>query len=108
MKKKTAKKTAHKTPLTGNQRGLREVVALGGQNSDWPAVSNSADSQIWQNIFLLRMRMRDLWDTNPYFNKYRELLCANVLGENGIMLRCDIKETEDRIIHTPDEKAYIR
>ena len=52
--------------------------------------------------------MRDLFDTNPYFAKYRELIWANVFGEKGIMLRMKVKETEDRVVHSPDERAYIR
>lgn len=90
------------------ERGYREVIALGGQNSDWQIESLGQDAKIWQNIFMLRARMRDLFDTNPYFAKYRELLWANVFGDRGIMLRMKIKEEEDRVIHSPDEKAAIR
>lgn len=107
MKKKASK--SKKTAQHGSQhRDLREIVAVGGQNSDWNINSFSMDSQMWQNQFLLRARMRDLWMSNPYFGKYRETLAANIFGSQGIMLRMKIKETEDRVIHAPNEKAAIR
>lgn len=88
-------------------RSYREVLAVGGQNSDWPLTAFTTDSDVWQNIFALRARSRDLWATNSYFSKYRELLGANVFGESGIMYRGKIKETEDRVIHSADEKWAI-
>ena len=91
-----------------SQRGYREVIAVGGQNDDWALDTVGEDSKIWQNIFYLRARMRDLFDTNPYFSKYRELIWANVFGEKGIMLRMKVKETEDRVVNSPDERAFIK
>lgn len=88
-------------------KGYRDIVSLGGQNSDWVMQSLSEDADLWQNAYALTSRVRDLFKTNPIYVKYRELLWANVFGENGIMLRMKIKETEDRVIHTPDEKLAL-
>jgi lambda family phage portal protein len=86
------------------QRGYRETAAVGGQNGDWPLSLIGEDSAVWQNIWAIRARMRDLFDTNPYYIKYRETLWANIFGDTGIMLRMKVKETEDRVVHSPDEK----
>ena len=90
------------------QRGYQAMAAVGGQNGDWPLSLIGEDSEVWQNIYTLRGRMRDLYRTNPYYQKYRELLWANVFGEKGITLRMKVKETEDRVINAPQEKAAIR
>lgn len=87
------------------KRGYHEVAAVGGINEDWWTSSLSEDADLWQNAWLLTSRMRDLFKTNPIFIKYRELLWANIFGENGIMLRMKIKETEDRVIHTSDDAS---
>jgi lambda family phage portal protein len=105
LERKLAKLRANPPGL--ETRGYREVVAVGGQNSDWPVNVLSEDSEIWQNIFMLRARMRDLWRTNPYFDKYRNQIASNVFGIQGIMLRMKIKETEDRVIHSADEKWML-
>lgn len=94
-------------PAQEQTRGYREIVAVGGQNSDWAVTVLSEDSEIWQNIFMLRARMRDLWRTNPYFQKYRDQIAANVFGLQGIMLRMKVKEKEDRVIHSEGEKWML-
>lgn len=109
MKVVDALTTTWKKIFSGKQnaRGYRDIVSLGGQNSDWVMQSLSEDADLWQNAYALTSRVRDLFKTNPLYVKYRELLWANVFGENGIMLRMKIKETEDRVIHTPDEKFAL-
>lgn len=103
-KSTTLKGAAKKATAILAERGYREVVAVGGQNSDWAVNTFGEDSDVWQNIFLLRARCRDLFRTNGVMSKYREELAANVMGEHGIMLRMKCKETEDRVIHAADEK----
>lgn len=89
------------------ERGYREVVAVGGVNSDWPINQLGEDSEIWQNAYLLTARVRDLFRTNPTFQKYRDLLWANIFGSDGIMLRMKIQETEDRVVNSPDEAKTL-
>jgi lambda family phage portal protein len=48
--------------------------------------------------------VRDLFRTNPLYQAYRETVWANVFGSEGIMLRMNVLETEDRVINTPEEK----
>jgi lambda family phage portal protein len=107
-KRKTSKPRAKKqSKQPGNtlaRRGYRDIVGTGSANADWWVSSLSEDADLWQNSFLLTSRMRDLFKTNPIFVKYRELLWANIFGENGIMLRMKIKETEDRVVNAPPEK----
>lgn len=90
-----------------SERGFRDVTSVGGVNADWALQSMSEDADVWQNAYALTSRCRDLFKTNPLYIKYRELLWANIFGENGIGLRMKVKETESRIIHTADEKAFL-
>ncbi len=93
-----------KTAPAIQERGYREVISVGGQNSDWPVSMIGEDSDVWQNAWALTSRVRDLFRTNPLYQAYRETVWANVFGSEGIMLRMDILETEDRVIHGPEEK----
>lgn len=94
-------------PKPLSKRGYREVLGVGNINADWPISMLSEDSEIWQNGWLLISRMRDLFRVNPHFIKWREHLWSQIFGPNGIMTRYKIKETEDRIVNTPDEKWLL-
>jgi lambda family phage portal protein len=100
-KRKPSKKVAAPT----QERSYREILSSIG--NDWVTSNLQIDAEVFQNVFSLRAAMRDLWRSNPYLAKYQEQLAANVFGENGIMLRSKIKETEDRVVYAPDEKAAL-
>ena len=51
---------------------------------------------------------RSLWKENPYLVAYSDEMDANVFGPNGITLRMKIKETEDRVVHSAEEKSFLR
>jgi lambda family phage portal protein len=87
-------------------RAYKEVAGVGGINSDWAITALSEDSDVWQNQFILRSRMRDLFRTDSYFAKWIEESWANVFGSEGINCRMRVKETEDRVVYAPDEKAF--
>lgn len=91
------------------ERSYREVISVGGTNSDWSIGEGtlSQDSALWQNIFLMRSRSRDLFRTNFLFQAYQRLIVNNVFGDEGIMLTMGIQETEDRVVHAPDEKQAL-
>ena len=109
MKKRTTKKTATKTAQPLVTRGYREAASVGGgANADWQLSMLGEDSDVWQNAWALTSRVRDLFRTNSTFVSYRETFWANVYGSNGIMLRSTVKENEDRVVHSADEKAAIR
>lgn len=84
------------------ERSFREILSSAG--SEWVTAGISIDAEVFQDVFGLRAAMRDLWRCNPYLAKYQEQLAANVFGENGIMLRSQVKETEDRVVYAEDEK----
>lgn len=86
-------------------KGYAEAIGANKQNADWIMDFKSDDANSWQYRWLVSSRMRDLADTNPYVIKYVDELWANTYGEQGIMLRSKVQETEDRVIHTPDEKS---
>src|SRR5215469_5740132 len=94
--------------LLQSVRAYKEVAAVGGINSDWAVNAISEDSDIWQNIFLLRQRSRDLFRTDVYFKKYREELWSNVFGSTGYSMRLLIKETDDRVVYSDPEKSYLK
>lgn len=101
------KKASRRTGSQLETRGYREVTAVGGQNQDWNISMLGEDSDVWQNVWLLTSRVRDLFKTNPTFVKYREMLWANVFGAKGIMLRMKIQEQADRVVYSADEKACL-
>ncbi len=90
------------------KRAYKEIVGIGGINSDWALSGISEDSDVWQNIFALRSRSRDLFRTDVYFKKYKEELWANVYGAEGITCRMEIKEQEDRVVYSAAEKSFLR
>lgn len=101
------KSRATKSSALLETRGYREVTAVGGQNQDWSISMLGEDSDVWQNVWLLTSRVRDLFKTNPTFVKYREMLWSNVFGAKGIMLRMKIQEQADRVVYSADEKACL-
>lgn len=106
--KKRARKSTRVAPKI-QQRTYQELASVGGGiNSDWNLDISGEDSLAWQYSWLLTSRVRDLARCNPTFQRYRDLIWAGVFGPEGIRLRSKIKETEDRVIQSPDEKAAIR
>ncbi len=104
---------AVQTPTTAatatlSKRDYKSVVGIGGINSDWAISALSEDADVWQNIFALRSRSRDLFRTDCYFSKYREELWANVFGSEGITCRLRIKETEDRVVYASAGKEFAQ
>jgi lambda family phage portal protein len=89
------------------ERGFTGMAGRTNVNSDWNPSMIGDDADLWQSAYALTAKMRDLFKTNPIYVKYRELLWANIYGENGIMCRMKIKETEDRVIYSPDEKKAL-
>lgn len=100
--------TKWRQPVPAQERGYRESVSAGGSNADWPMGMLTEDADCFQNAWALTSRVRDLFRTNPMYQSYRETLWANVYGSEGIMLRMRVKEQEDRVVYTPEEKAAIR
>ncbi len=100
-------KVASKTVEVSSQRGYREVSGIGTYNKDWAFNMLGEDSDVWQNAWALTSRCRDLARTVPLFQKYRETSWANVFGDKGILLRCRIKETGDRVVYASDEKKAL-
>ena len=96
MKKKSAASKTRVVSEPLHERTYKELVSIGGQNSDWGLSLLSEDSEVWQNAWALTSRVRDLFRCNPLYQAYRETLWANVLGSNGITLRMDITEDEER------------
>lgn len=107
--KKPAKIKRRKSPAKtpASERGYREVVAIGGGNSDWVAQAQSEDADVLFNAYALIGRMRDLFKVNRHYVKWREHLWSQIFGPNGIMTRYKIKETEDRVVNAPDEKFAL-
>lgn len=90
------------------KRGYNELYNAKRLLGDWQVSYQQEDAEVWNNIYALTARVQDLFRTNPYYIAYRDTLWANVLGADGIMLRSCVQEQEDRVIHTPEEKAAIR
>jgi lambda family phage portal protein len=95
--------------LLRKRKGTRDYSSLAatGVNADWRIAEGSDDRDLWQSAWALTNYVRDLFKTNPIYIAYREQLWAQVFGSEGIMLRSQVKETEDRVIHTPEEERAI-
>lgn len=107
-KRKTPPKAKVAAPI--EERSFGEIIRSVG--SDWIVSNLQIDAEVYQNVIPLLLLSRQWWRENPYAIKYAEQLNANIFGENGIMLRSKVKETEDRVVNSPDEKwaliAYER
>lgn len=90
----------------GEARSYKELIANASM-SDWLLSGISLDAETFQNIFSLRAAVRDAYRCNPYLMKYQEHAAANIFGENGILLRMKIKETEDRVVYAAEEKNAL-
>jgi lambda family phage portal protein len=106
-KRRTRRKVHKSIAKTSGERGYVTLAGSGITPSDWNPALIGEDADIWMSAYMLTARMRDLFRSNPVYVKYRELLWSNIFGENGIMLRMKIKETEDRVVHTPDEARAL-
>lgn len=83
------------------------VEKLKQSSPDWTRSNVSVDQDIYRNHLDLRDYSRDLWKMNPYLIAYEQELCTNVFGPCGIQLRMRVKELEDRVLYTPEERAVF-
>lgn len=100
-KKKAAKPAATEKKSFEGGSGTR-------QTSSWVLSGLSADAEIRTHLFTLRNRCRDLERNNDYARAFFDDVEANTLGSEGVVLQMKIKEEADRVINSPDEKAYIQ
>ena len=105
-KNSAATGTAPASPARNDYTQL--ITQLKKLSPDWQVNRVGIDSEIYRNHFELRAYSRNLARENPYILGYFQDLCANVIGPNGYTIRMMIKEEEDRVIHTPLEKATLR
>ena len=70
------------------------AAAVNRLTSDWVTGTLSGDSQLRNQLELLRARSRDLRDNNEYAQKFLHLLKNNVLGECGLTLRNKAKDPD--------------
>lgn len=56
---------------------------------------------------MLRLRCRDIERNNDYARGFGEDVESNTLGSEGVITQMKITEEADRVIHDPDEKAFI-
>jgi lambda family phage portal protein len=99
-----------KAPKNGaSPNGIKafDGATIGRLTSTWLLSGLSADSEIRTHLFTLRTRCRDLERNNDYARGFGEDMEAQTLGGEGVIVQMKIKEEADRIIHTPDEKAFI-
>ena len=90
-------------------RGYKEVSRPSGPAfRDWKFNGQTEDGDLWAAAWALTDRTRDLFRENPLYQKYREVLWAQTFSDAGLLLRMQVKETEDRIITSAAEKAALR
>jgi lambda family phage portal protein len=76
------------TSATPARRGIVRAAYSGAEktrfNVDWRSGTNSSDSDIASDGTTLRGRARALARDNAYIERFLDLLCANVIGPDGI------------------------
>lgn len=102
-KRKTVRASARPRSSKRNIEG----ASMGRTTSSWLLSGTSGDSEIRTHLPLLRARCRDLERNNDYVRGFAADLEANTLGSKGVILQMKITEEADRVIHDPDEKAFI-
>ncbi len=108
MKKAKSKSTSKSPKQPTQTRNLALNGAVGARYADWPLYAQTSDGDMWANQFVIRQRSRDLFQLNPYFVSGSVQTVSNCFGDAGMQLRMRIKETEDRVLYSPDEKwAFV-
>lgn len=105
-KRNTPKKLAKAKPRPRRQRSI-EGGTVSRLTSSWLLSGTSSDLEIRTHLPLLRVRCRDLERNNDYARGFGEDVEANTLGSEGVILQMKITEEADRVIHDPEEKAFI-
>ncbi|MGH7261468.1 MAG: phage portal protein [Nitrospiraceae bacterium] len=73
--------------VTAAQRRTFAAAMANRLTSGWMANANSANAELRMSLKMMRMRSRELCQNNDYGKKFLSILCANVVGPNGIMLQ---------------------
>lgn len=99
-------------PVAVESEGARDysqlVRQIKIQNPDWPVNGVSVEADLYRNAPDLLEFSRSLSRENPLVIAYRGEVKTNVFGPQGIRCRMQIKETEDRVIGSDEEKAFLR
>jgi capsid protein len=74
---------------------------LGRLYSSWSTTNYSADSEIYNDLRVLRARSRELERNNDYAKKFFRMVKTNVVGKEGIKLQSQAKNAKGK----PDEAA---
>jgi capsid protein len=118
MKAKTLKLNGKRTngsavqivdePIRQPRNYSQLIEQLKKVSPDWRPNRIGVDAEIYRNHWELRAFSRNLWRENPFIMGYGQELAANVIGPTGYTLRMMVKETEDRIIYSAEEKDALR
>jgi lambda family phage portal protein len=107
-KNRPRKKRAFSSGLTGGQVSGGYSGGQANRQNNWLISGLSADAEIRTHLFLLRNRCRDLERNNDYARAFGEDVESNTLGSEGVLVQMKVKEESDRIIHTSEEKQFIK
>ena len=99
-----ARRVRRVRPPNGYNRSGWEPTVSGPLFGDFLGDGGSADEQIRQRLQISVQRSRKLARTNPYANRYFALYLANVIGEDGLVLKPRVR----RIGGDPDALANRR
>lgn len=108
-KKKAPKAAVVQAATQPKQRDYSQLVnTLKTQNPDWITSHVSVEADLFRNWRELLEYSRDLSRQNPLVIAYRDEIKTNVFGPTGLRCRMQIKETEDRVVGSDEEKEYVR
>jgi len=86
---------------TPARRGVMRAAYAGAErnrfNLDWRSGTNSSDSDIASDGQTLRGRARALARDNAYIERFLDLLCANVIGPDGIRHQAQVRGRDGKL-----------
>jgi lambda family phage portal protein len=92
--------------FTGGKRNLTVFNGAAGSRltMDWVVSILSADQEIKGNMRLLRARARELSRNNAVAKSFLKILLANVLGEQGVRYRAQVRNNDKELNQQFNEK----
>lgn len=85
------------------------AAKIGRLTNDWTTATTSANTEVRNDIKVLRARSRQLERDNDYVRRFFSLLINNVLGSNGITLQAkskDVRGGMDTVANRKIEEAW--
>lgn len=79
------------------------AAAVNRLTADWATSVLSADSEIHNDLRILRSRSRELWMNNDYARRFIRKTSVNVVGGSGVRLQVRAKDNDGKLLREINE-----